>query len=978
MPAHPREDVSADSGAGAPAPTPTADPYAGRVFGGRYKVISKLGEGAFGAVYKGLQLNLEQDVAIKLLKPEMGANDVLVKRFYNEARIYARINSPHVVKIHDFGQDEGDPTLYLIMEYLNGIDLGQIIRGTGALPVERVLLLSRHLTQGLMAAHELGVVHRDIKPANVMVLDAETDRPFGQLLDFGISKLAEGPDEEHLPEDPLAKTFQRGLTRAGKFTGTPAYMSPEQCHGHHLNHRSDLYSMGIVMYEMLCGRPPFSADNLFKLLRMHVADVPVPPREAAPDQHIPDQVQQIVMRCLEKSPSGRFQSAEELLAELEEATHGLLAPDLIPLIEVDQQQSEEQDLPLSRRAFGSDADDKAATVAVVKRILATLSKAYKSFSLYPRDNPVVNAATHELCELMETFFEDEAELCLSVDRFAIYFDDAKVYEDLDLRNSYPFRLFTDGIRRLFFHDGIGPDEIAEYFECLRRVSRSPSLTSDLVTLMWEKQFRNITYLVIEDLVEEQIPDIDLLTAGYDVLRDDYKSKSSEDENTGEDHAKSEELIKAITEQERAELAALVEADRQDDHTSEFIRAIFRVLLWTDDPDEATALVKVLAQVSSVLLGLGDLAHEVPLLKGIHTVLDRVEDVITRAELENLILRAGDRDHVETMLVKMREDRTEEIRESVGMYLGLLGPNAVAEIVDFLDTLDPALELPVVQSALYRLSRKRPELLQAGLASERWEVVTATAEVLAKIRAPEAIELLLPLLEHEVASIREQAIVALTAAHDPHLVEHLSPLLNDIASIVRVAAMESLLTVEAGDVESVLLAVLEDPDFKDRPRAEQLTLFRILATMGSEEVVLALGRLLVTKTYKWHQRRAVQVTGVAVGSVVALLLLVWGLGNTIGLVVFCSIAVVAALAGSDWGADTEPRRLVLVEPAAFCLKRIGGPHAMQLLSNAKRSGPPKVRRICARVLRQGGPSDPSGGLGESRSRSAAWGDDGGAT
>ena len=288
----------------------------GHVFGGRYQIVSKLGEGAFGAVYRGLQLNLQQDVAIKVLKEDLCTDEVQIKRFYNEARIYARINNPHVVTIHDFGQDESGSTLYIVMEFLEGRDLSDLIADQGAFSQLRVIELGVQMAQGLRAAHGAGIIHRDLKPANVMVLDSDSEHPFAQLLDFGIGKLAESNvEEQNLPDDPLARDFQQGLTRAGKFAGTPAYMSPEQCVGDPLDVRTDVYSMGCLLYEMVTGAPPFMADNLFKLLRKHVSEPPVPPSAMRPDEDVSAELDAVILRCLEKEKGRRYQSAGELLEE---------------------------------------------------------------------------------------------------------------------------------------------------------------------------------------------------------------------------------------------------------------------------------------------------------------------------------------------------------------------------------------------------------------------------------------------------------------------------------------------------------------------------------------------------------------------------------------------------------------------------------------------------------------------------------------
>jgi serine/threonine-protein kinase len=282
--------------------------YAGRsVLGttiGSYRVRSKIGEGGMGSVYLAEHASLGRRVAVKVLLPEMSHDRSIVTRFFNEARAASQIRHPSIVEIHDFGYTpEGNA--YIVMEHLDGETLASRCRRTGRLDVQRALLLTRQIAGGLAAAHDLHIVHRDLKPENIyLVSDPEViggERI--KLLDFGIAKL-------------LRDSNDASRTRTGSVLGTPAYMAPEQCRGSGtVDARADLYALGCVLYEMLLGRPPFTADGSGDLIAHHLYFEPTPPRQLDPE--LPDAIERFVLWLLRKDPAHRPQTAQELIATID-------------------------------------------------------------------------------------------------------------------------------------------------------------------------------------------------------------------------------------------------------------------------------------------------------------------------------------------------------------------------------------------------------------------------------------------------------------------------------------------------------------------------------------------------------------------------------------------------------------------------------------------------------------------------------------
>ena len=271
---------------------------------GNYKIIEKIGEGGMGDVFKGLDIMLEREVAIKMLRPELARQANLVERFRTEAVTLAKLNHPNIATLYNFVRQGND--YFMVMEYVNGHTFESLIKQTGAMPYQRAVQLFAQALDGIAHAHRLGVIHRDLKPANVMLMKAGTIK----VMDFGIARVL----------------GSNRITRTGNVIGTIEYMSPEQVRGEETDARSDIYSAGILLYEMLTGRVPFESNSDFELMRRQIEDAPVPPRVLA--GQIPLGVEQVIMRALAKKPEARFQTADEfravLLKNIGEATAALV------------------------------------------------------------------------------------------------------------------------------------------------------------------------------------------------------------------------------------------------------------------------------------------------------------------------------------------------------------------------------------------------------------------------------------------------------------------------------------------------------------------------------------------------------------------------------------------------------------------------------------------------------------------------------
>ncbi len=278
----------------------------GQVLDGRYRVLEKIGVGGMGDVYKAEQLAISRKVAIKVLRPSSlaGEDRLFRQRFLREASSTARLSHPNTVKIFDSGETT-DGQLFLVMEYLEGNTLSVINKAEGALPWIRAVDIAVQICRSVREAHSMGLIHRDLKPANVMLLNHMHEQHFVKVLDFGLVKSVETDDTE--------------ATQANMLMGSPTYMAPEQARGDASVH-SDIYAIGIMLFQMLSGKPPFEAKSSVDVLLAHIQS-PIPSLlERGAPNNIPPVLETVVRRCLDKNPLRRFESADALIVGLKAAT----------------------------------------------------------------------------------------------------------------------------------------------------------------------------------------------------------------------------------------------------------------------------------------------------------------------------------------------------------------------------------------------------------------------------------------------------------------------------------------------------------------------------------------------------------------------------------------------------------------------------------------------------------------------------------
>jgi eukaryotic-like serine/threonine-protein kinase len=291
----------------------------GRTIAGKFLIEAPLGAGAMGAVFRARQVALEKTVAIKVLHGEHAGDASFVARFQREAKAASRLNHPNSMQVIDFGA-EPDGLLYIAMEYLDGRNLHRVLKEEGPLDAPRIVDIVMQTLAALAVAHDMGVVHRDLKPDNIMILSGTDDdgRPkdIVKVCDFGIAKISDSRAYRNGPQ----RTSDAPLTTAGLMIGTPEYMSPEQGSGMKLDARSDLYSVGVILFEMLTGRVPFETENALGTILKHLNEVPPRPSEIAP--HVDLRLEAVCLRALRKDREQRFAGAREMRAELRAALDG--------------------------------------------------------------------------------------------------------------------------------------------------------------------------------------------------------------------------------------------------------------------------------------------------------------------------------------------------------------------------------------------------------------------------------------------------------------------------------------------------------------------------------------------------------------------------------------------------------------------------------------------------------------------------------
>jgi len=278
---------------------PVRELTTGSTFAGRYQVIEELGKGGMGRVYKVFDQEVQAKMALKLIKPDVSADKNTIDRFRNELKIARDISHKNICRMYDLGREAGN--YFITMEYVSGEDLKSFIRRARQLVVGTAIFIAKQVCEGLAEAHRGGVVQRDLKPGNIMI-DKEGN---AKIMDFGIAR----------------SISVRGITAAGVMIGTPEYMSSEQVEGKEVDQRSDIYSLGIILYEMLTGQVPFEGDTPFTIGVKQKSEIPKDPKSL--NVQIPQDLSRLVLQCLEKGKEKRYQNAAELRSDLEKIEKGI-------------------------------------------------------------------------------------------------------------------------------------------------------------------------------------------------------------------------------------------------------------------------------------------------------------------------------------------------------------------------------------------------------------------------------------------------------------------------------------------------------------------------------------------------------------------------------------------------------------------------------------------------------------------------------
>jgi serine/threonine protein kinase/Flp pilus assembly protein TadD len=279
--------------------TPLKELTRGETFANRYEVIEELGKGGMGKVYRVFDKTVKEEVALKLIKPEIAGGERTIERFSNELKFARKIAHRNVCRMFDLDEEEG--THYITMEYVHGESLKSMIGMMGQLSAAQVVFLAKQVCKGLAEAHRLGVVHRDLKPGNI-IIDKEGN---ARIMDFGIARSLK----------------EKGITGAGVMIGTPEYMSPEQVEAKEVDKRSDIYSLGVILYEMVTGKLPFEGETALSIALKHKTETPLDPKQF--NAQIPEDLNRVILKCIEKNKEKRYQETKELLSELSKIEEGI-------------------------------------------------------------------------------------------------------------------------------------------------------------------------------------------------------------------------------------------------------------------------------------------------------------------------------------------------------------------------------------------------------------------------------------------------------------------------------------------------------------------------------------------------------------------------------------------------------------------------------------------------------------------------------
>lgn len=292
----------------------------GMIIRSKYEILNRIGVGGMGLVYRGRHLTFDELCAIKIVNENIAGNANFLKRFQTEAVVTRKLRHPNAVRVDDFDYTE-DGRPFIVMELVEGKNVSEIIQKEGALAAPRAIRIARQVAQAIGMAHKFGIVHRDLKPANIILATDEHGQEIAKVLDFGIAKLREAAGD-------ASETTRPEMTMTGMVVGTPLYMSPEQFmgkkEGGEIDGRTDIYALGVVLYQMITGEVPFEAETPYALMLQHMQSKARPPHELKPGLNIPEALSQVILTAMEKSRENRFQTAEEFVAALDRVAAAII------------------------------------------------------------------------------------------------------------------------------------------------------------------------------------------------------------------------------------------------------------------------------------------------------------------------------------------------------------------------------------------------------------------------------------------------------------------------------------------------------------------------------------------------------------------------------------------------------------------------------------------------------------------------------
>lgn len=330
------------------------DPLIGQVIGKRFRIEARVGSGGMGAVYRAEQIGMERRIALKVLRPQYSDNEGVRRRFHLEALAASRLTHPNTIRIYDFGETD-EQVLYIAMEFLKGRGLSTVLGTDKVLSVKRLIHLMSKVCESLAEAHRNKVVHRDLKPDNIFLCVVEDDPDYIKVLDFGVAKI--------ITESNQGRAGT--LTEAGHLFGTPRYMAPEQCRSELVDGRTDIYALGVIMFQCLTGVLPFTDESPIGIMMWHLQREPPPFVQASPTIRVPEAVEAVVQRCMKKNPNLRFNTVEALKKALLDAS-GELGDEWYSVQRRGPEELENMDLSEAQTALAYPQDDKTEVARPMK------------------------------------------------------------------------------------------------------------------------------------------------------------------------------------------------------------------------------------------------------------------------------------------------------------------------------------------------------------------------------------------------------------------------------------------------------------------------------------------------------------------------------------------------------------------------------------------------------------------------------------